>query len=84
MKRIITIPLIAGLMILSACSDADNAKRVLSDQGFTEIQTTGYAFFGCSKGDNFHTGFIAKSPVGNTVSGVFCSGWFKGGTIRFN
>ena len=84
MNRLSTFALVAGLMLLTACSDESNTERVLSDQGFTDIQTTGYAFFGCGKDDSFHTGFVAKSPIGKTVSGVYCSGWFKGGTIRFD
>ena len=84
MKRLSILPIVAGLLLLTACSDADTAERILSDQGFTEIQTTGYAFFGCSKDDEVHTGFNAKSPAGKHVSGVVCTGWFKGGTIRFD
>lgn len=69
---------------LSACSDAPTAERILRNQGYTNIKTTGYAWFGCdSKSDNYSTGFTATSPNGTKVEGVVCSGFFKGGTIRF-
>lgn len=81
--------MIAALLLLAlagvACTDSNKATRVLSDQGYTNIQITGYAFLGCSEDDTFSTGFTATSPAGKQVSGVVCSSWFtKGATIRFN
>ena len=54
------------------------------DGGFTEIEITGHKFFVCDEKDTFSTGFCAKNPRGVRVCGVVCSGWLKGGTIRFD
>jgi len=81
-KLLIAAMLVAGL---SACSDGQYAERVLADAGYTNIHTTGYAFFGCGKDDTYSTGFTATGPTGRAASGVVCSGLlFKGGTIRLN
>lgn len=66
-----------------ACTKPDETVRQLTQMGYTEIQTTGYDFFGCSEDDSFSTGFEATSPAGVRVEGVYCSGFMKGGTIRF-
>lgn len=68
---------------LIACSSPDDATRVLKAQGFTHIQTRG-AFFGCGRGEVFRTRFTAKSVTGESVTGVVCSGWLKGSTIRYD
>lgn len=68
--------------VLFGCSANDEAYRILTSEGYTNVETTGYAFFGCSQGDTFHTGFTAMSPNNTYVTGVVCSGWFKGATIR--
>lgn len=81
MKRIAC--LIGLLMLLASCTDQDGAVRVLTEQGYKDVRTTGYEFFSCGKGDNFVTGFEATSPAGVRVTGVVCSGWIKGSTIRF-
>lgn len=78
MKRIM---LLATLAI--ACTDETETVRTLQSSGFTEIQTTGYRFFGCGDSDTFSTGFRAKNPHGETVEGVVCCGWPKGCTVRF-
>lgn len=81
MKRLVLIT--AAALLLSACSDEPGTRRHLADHGYTNIKTTGYEWFGCSKGDGWATGFTALSPAGKTVTGVVCSGWLKGATIRF-
>lgn len=68
--------------ILAGCSDPKAAKHILEDQGYSNIETTGHAWFGCGKDDTYSTGFNAKGPTGRNVSGVVCSGWLKGGTVR--
>lgn len=71
-------------LMMAACSDAPTAQRVLANQGFRNIQTTGYSWFGCSKDDFYSTGFVATAPNGNRVEGVVCSSVFtKGATVRF-
>lgn len=80
MKKII----IAILCILIAsCTNHEKAIEVLQKQGYTNIEITGYEFGACAEEDVFHTGFIATSPSGYVVSGLVCSGWINGSTIRF-
>lgn len=67
----------------AACTRPQEATRQLTMMGFTDIKTTGYDFFACSEDDTFSTGFEATSPAGVRVTGVYCSGLFKAGTLRF-
>ena len=69
---------------LVGCTDSDVARKSLAGAGYTDIEITGYAFFGCSEDDAFHTGFKAKGLNGQPVEGVVCSGWLKGSTIRLD
>jgi len=64
------------------CTSPDNAIKVLKNEGFTNIQMTGYDFFACSDNDTFSTGFTATKN-GKTITGVVCSGILKGSTIRY-
>jgi hypothetical protein len=73
---------IFATLFVASCSSSEEATRVLQEQGYRNIQTTGYDWFGCSEKDNFHTGFEATSPGGFPVTGVVCSGFLKGNTIR--
>ena len=81
----------AALLLLitafaSGCSDNEGAKRLLEKQGYTNVQTDGYAWLACSqKEDNIATKFTAVNPSGYTVSGAVCRGlWGKNSTIRFD
>ena len=80
MKKIL---IALAVVALSACSSQNDATNALSSAGFTQIETHGYSFFGCGEDDTFKTKFTATNPQGKRVSGVVCSSWFKGGTIRF-
>lgn len=81
MKKVLAIGL---LLTLGACSDAPTAVRAVENSGMTEARTTGYRFFGCDEKDTFHTGFVARNTKGQEVTGVVCSGWLKGATVRFD
>lgn len=77
--------------IVAICSgpiwgtDSAGATRVLQASGFTQIKITGYRWFTGGKGDFYHTGFQAKSPSGQIVTGTVTSGLiFKSSTIRFD
>jgi len=86
-KSWITIGMIVILLLLvgiNGCTDEDNAQRVLSNAGYSDITFTGWKPLSCGEGDWFRTGFRAKNPVGNHTSGVICTGlFFKESTIRF-
>ena len=73
-----------SLMTAGCMQSPDSATRVLQDQGYKNIEITGYRFYGCSDDDNFHTGFKAVTPAGVTVTGVACSGWLSGTHIKID
>lgn len=87
MRKIMLGAAVAAGLLLSACSDPDNARRVVEDHGFTNIEITGYRWTGCSDKDTWHTGFRATSPAGRRVTGVVCSSgliWGKSNTLRLD
>ncbi|RQR87684.1 MULTISPECIES: hypothetical protein [unclassified Burkholderia] len=73
-----------ALAVLAGCTDEPAARRALVASGFRDVKITGWQMFGCDKHDTFATGFEARGPTGQFVSGVVCSGWMKGATIRFD
>lgn len=82
-KGITFVFLIMILHVGVGLPDEDGAYRVLETNGYSAISITGWRFFGC-EGELFRTGFSAKSPNGQSVTGVVCKGIFKGHTIRFD
>lgn len=80
----IIFALVILVMSAKGCTDGPKTTELLKAQGFTNITITGYDFFNCAKDDMQHTGFIATSPTGVSMSGTACAGFFKGTTIRFN
>ena len=78
-----TLAVIATLM-LAACSDAPSAERALDNLGFKDVKVTGYRIWGCGEEYTFHTGFEAVNPNGKIVTGVVCSGWLRGSTVKFD
>ncbi|AFN39341.1 hypothetical protein F485_gp199 [Aeromonas phage CC2] len=83
MKKMIIA--ILAVLSLSACTDADGARRVLTQNGYTNVHVGGYAWFSCSEKDTFATKFTAVNKAsGQVVNGAVCSGLlFKNSTIRF-
>lgn len=81
MKKILLAVL---LLSLSACTNADHTHKALRGMGFTNIEAGGHSWFGCADSDTFATKFAATNPAGQRVSGVVCSGWLKGATVRFD
>ena len=83
MKKFLLI--IVAAIALTGCYDSDGSKKILDDQGYTDVKTNGHAWFACSDDDNLATSFEAVSPAGKPVAGAVCSGFlFKNATIRFN
>lgn len=70
--------------LLAGCMSPDTAQRALAGAGYTKVVLTGYRFLGCGDGDLNRTGFEAVGPSGQHVTGVVCSGVFKGATIRLD
>lgn len=75
---------LAAILLFAGCSDAENAKRVLEQQGYTNVQITGARAWGCSDDDIYRTGFRATSPAGIVLTGVVCRNAMKASTIRFD
>lgn len=83
MKSRKALAALASVMLLAtACTSPDKASTALAAQGYTDIELTGYAMFGCGERDTSRTGFVATGVTGVRVRGVVCSGWLKGSTIR--
>jgi hypothetical protein len=80
MKKLLVVLL---LPLLLSCTRSDASRETLEKAGYTDIEITGYSPLSCSDSDTFSTGFTAKNPKGDTVSGVVCCGWLKNCTIRF-
>lgn len=84
MQKYIAILTLLICTIFAGCTNPNHAIEVLSDNGYTDIQMTGYNFFACGQDDLYHTGFTAKGPTGKTINGTVCEGLlFKNATIRF-
>ena len=82
--KVYFVVLIMLVSLFIGCTNADQTKRILSDQGYTNIEITGYAWFSCGQDDWIRTSFIAVSPAKKYVKGAVCSGFiFKNSTIRF-
>lgn len=78
--RTLSVALLA--LSLLGCSDPEAAKSALLDEGFTNVEITGWEF-GCSKDDTTCTGFRAIGPTGRHVTGVVgCGIMLKGCTVR--
>ena len=77
--------LIAVILLLNACTKADDIRKYAEEQGWKSYTVTGYRWLACSKDDFYHTGFTAVTRDGKTVTGVICSGaFFKGATMRLD
>jgi hypothetical protein len=74
--------IVFAALSLVACTDPSETIRVLSDEGYEEIEVTGYSFFECGKDDMSSTGFRAKNSKGKVVTGAVCCGLLKGCTVR--
>lgn len=82
MKR---LAILAALLALTGCRDEETARRVLHANGFHDIVLPKESrWFGCGRDDAYLTPFRAVSTGGQPVTGVVCSGWGKGATIRFD
>lgn len=68
----------------SACTRPEQATRILSQSGYSEIQITGWRPMMAGQDDSVSTGFRAKAPNGQPVTGAVTGGLFKGSTIRLD
>ena len=86
MKKLFSLMLLALMIAVTGCSsdnDFNKGKKLLEDQGYTDVVNTGHSFFCCDDKDTYSTGFKCKDKQGNEVKGCFCSSLTKGVTIRY-
>jgi hypothetical protein len=79
MRKIVIVCALA----LTACSDPEGARKALLDDGIEPEVVGGYSWFGCGNGDVYSTRFEG-TRYGRKISGVVCSGFSKGHTIRYD
>ena len=79
-RRLVILFLIT---LMAGCTSEPDARRALESEGFTDIEITGYRWFGCGRDDQYQTGFSAINPRGKRIEGVVCSGWLKSAAIRY-
>ena len=80
----VAILFVPVLFMLRGCTDTVGATRVLRQQGYTDIEITGWRPLMAGKDDVYSTGFRARSVSGETVTGAVTGGLFKGHTIRLD
>lgn len=79
------IAVVLSLGVLIGCTDAPNATRVLEQNGYKDVQMTGYRWFICGDDYTYQTGFAATNIAsGQHVTGAVCSGIFKGNSIKLD
>jgi hypothetical protein len=78
----IVVMILLARVLPEVLTNPENAMRVLSAAGYTEIEITGWRPFMAGGGDTVSTGFRAKSASGAIVTGAVTSGAFKGSTVR--
>jgi hypothetical protein len=61
--------------LITGCTDADRARRVLESEGYEDIVVGGYSFFGCTESADFANEFYA-SRNGRLVEGAVCCTFF--------
>jgi len=72
-----------GVAVIGLSDEAD-MKRILEDDGYTEVQYTEIRSMACGQDDLYRTGFSAINANDKKVTGAVCSGPFKGNTIRLD
>lgn len=84
-KLLLGVAAVSTLMLGGCRVDPADQTAIVESYGFKEVRMGGYAWFGCSEGDDVRAEFTAVSATGQHVKGVFCSGlteFDKGATDR--
>lgn len=87
------IALVAAVVaVLGGCvgTNPGVATEIVEDAGYTDVQMTGFNYWGCGTGYETAylgskiemTGFTALAPSGRRVTGTVCRGTFGDYTIR--
>lgn len=83
LSLVLVVVMLAIVFVSTGCTAPDRTAETLRQQGFTDVETTGYSWLACGKDDAFATGFTATNAQGVRVEGTVCCGWFKSCTVRF-
>jgi hypothetical protein len=70
-----------SLSFLMGCAlpvSEERVIRIVEGQGYSQVETTGLAFFGCGEEDVLKSGFTAVDARGRQVKGVVCCGILLG------
>lgn len=59
-----------AILLFLACTDTDRSRRILYEEGYTNIVMEGHAWMGCHRDDQYCTAFHATGPKGDYVEGV--------------
>jgi len=74
-----------SILAMTGCTDESTTQRILTQSGYTNVEITGWRPFAKSKDDFYSTGFKAKAPNGQVVTGTVTGGLiFKANTIRLD
>lgn len=84
MSQIVLASLALVLLCFSWSCDTSPERyhTALRALGFTHVELTGRAWFGCD-GEEYNTRFSAISVSGQPVVGIVCCGVWKECTVRF-
>jgi hypothetical protein len=84
---------LAACIAVAGCAGTNPqaAIEMVEDAGYTDVQITGFDYWGCGTGlENAYvgnriemTGFTATAPTGRRVTGTVCKGTWGDYTIRF-
>lgn len=77
---LILVSLVVGLV---GFSDSEGTTKVLTQMGYTHIETTGVRPFARGENELYSTGFRATSPTGQIVTGTVTKG-LRGSTVRWD
>ena len=83
MRNKTRITLLITFLLTAACTSERDVEKYAKMEGWESYKVEGYGIFACSEKDVFSTKFTAVKG-GKTFSGVICSGFLKGATLRLN
>lgn len=62
--RMFMVAILVFVLMAGGCTvGEDDARRILREDGYTDIELTGWAPLSCSDADQFRSGFVANRRV---------------------
>lgn len=75
--------LFVGAIVGYIANVGNDAKSAAYKYGFSEVETHGWAPFGCHENEGIGIKFTAKNVRNEPVSGVACCNFITGCNLRF-